>query len=69
MTTIRISTVLRHWMWRVVSAVSGGMTVTGRWSEPAWLLLVVALAVATWVAAKSGTYTAIAWPTSRSPPT
>lgn len=32
MTTIRISTVLRHWMWRVASAVSGGLTVNGRWS-------------------------------------
>ena len=31
MTTIRISSVLRHWMWRVVCAVSGGLTVTGRW--------------------------------------
>ncbi len=31
MTTMRISSVLRHWMWRVVSAVSGGLTVTGQW--------------------------------------
>jgi 1-acyl-sn-glycerol-3-phosphate acyltransferase len=31
MTTIRISSMLRHWMWRVVSAVSGGLTVTGQW--------------------------------------
>jgi 1-acyl-sn-glycerol-3-phosphate acyltransferase len=32
MTKNRFSSVLRHWMWRVVSAVSGGLTVTGRWS-------------------------------------
>ena len=31
MTTFRISSVLRHWMWRVVSAVSGGLTVIGQW--------------------------------------
>ncbi|HXO53951.1 MAG TPA: lysophospholipid acyltransferase family protein [Mycobacterium sp.] len=31
MTTIGVSSVLRHWLWRVVSAVSGGLTVTGRW--------------------------------------
>ena len=31
MTTMRVSSVLRHWLWRVVSAVSGGLTVTGRW--------------------------------------
>jgi 1-acyl-sn-glycerol-3-phosphate acyltransferase len=30
-TAIRFSCVLRHWLWRVVSAVSGGLTVTGRW--------------------------------------
>jgi 1-acyl-sn-glycerol-3-phosphate acyltransferase len=27
-----ISYVLRHWMWRLVSALSGGLTVTGKWS-------------------------------------
>lgn len=27
----RFSAVLRHWMWRLVSALSGGLTVTGRW--------------------------------------
>ncbi len=32
MTTMRISSVLRHWMWRVVSAVSGGLTVNGQWN-------------------------------------
>jgi 1-acyl-sn-glycerol-3-phosphate acyltransferase len=26
-----ISYVLRHWMWRLVAAVSGGITVTGKW--------------------------------------
>lgn len=31
MTAIRISYVLRHWMWRLVSALSGGLTVTGKW--------------------------------------
>jgi 1-acyl-sn-glycerol-3-phosphate acyltransferase len=31
MTTIQVSSVLRHWMWRVVSAVSGGLTVSGQW--------------------------------------
>jgi 1-acyl-sn-glycerol-3-phosphate acyltransferase len=27
-----ISYVLRHWMWRLVAAVSGGISVTGKWS-------------------------------------
>jgi 1-acyl-sn-glycerol-3-phosphate acyltransferase len=27
----RPSAVLRHWMWRLASACSGGLTVTGRW--------------------------------------
>ena len=31
MTTNRVSSALRHWLWRVVCAVSGGLTVTGRW--------------------------------------
>jgi len=31
MTTTRVSSVVRHWLWRAVSAVSGGLTVTGRW--------------------------------------
>jgi 1-acyl-sn-glycerol-3-phosphate acyltransferase len=26
-----ISYVLRHWMWRMVSALSGGLTVSGKW--------------------------------------
>jgi 4-hydroxybenzoate polyprenyltransferase len=33
-----------------IAPVGGYLAVTGRWSHPAWLLLVVALAVATWVA-------------------
>ncbi|OBI14883.1 acyl-phosphate glycerol 3-phosphate acyltransferase [Mycobacterium sp. E2327] len=31
MTATRISSVLRHRLWRAVCAVSGGLTVTGRW--------------------------------------
>ena len=31
MTATRTSYRLRHWMWRVVSALSGGLTVTGKW--------------------------------------
>lgn len=31
MSATRISYRLRHWMWRVVSALSGGLTVTGKW--------------------------------------
>ena len=27
-----ISYVLRHWMWRLVSALSGGLAVTGKWN-------------------------------------
>jgi 4-hydroxybenzoate polyprenyltransferase len=33
-----------------IAPVGGYLAVTGRWSEPAWLLLAVAGAVATWVA-------------------
>ncbi len=33
-----------------IAPVGGYLAVTGRWSEPAWLLLAVTLAVATWVA-------------------
>ncbi|OBA68934.1 acyl-phosphate glycerol 3-phosphate acyltransferase [Mycobacterium sp. 1554424.7] len=32
MTATRISSVLRHRLWRAVCAVSGGLTVTGSWS-------------------------------------
>jgi 1-acyl-sn-glycerol-3-phosphate acyltransferase len=31
MTTTRFSSVLRHWLWRAVCGVSGGLTVTGQW--------------------------------------
>ncbi len=33
-----------------IAPVGGYLAVTGRWSDPAWLLLAVSLAVATWVA-------------------
>ncbi len=33
-----------------IAPVGGYLAVTGHWSEPAWLLLVIAVAVATWVA-------------------
>ncbi len=33
-----------------IAPVGGYLAVTGRWSEPAWLLIAVTLAVATWVA-------------------
>jgi 4-hydroxybenzoate polyprenyltransferase len=33
-----------------IAPVGGYLAVTGRWSEPAWLLLAIAVAVATWVA-------------------
>ena len=33
-----------------IAPVGGYLAITGRWSEPGWLLLAVALAVATWVA-------------------
>jgi 1-acyl-sn-glycerol-3-phosphate acyltransferase len=32
MTANRIPSALRHWLWRAVCGVSGGLTVTGRWS-------------------------------------
>jgi 1-acyl-sn-glycerol-3-phosphate acyltransferase len=31
MSATRLTSVLRHWLWRSVCAVSGGLTVTGRW--------------------------------------
>jgi 1-acyl-sn-glycerol-3-phosphate acyltransferase len=31
MTATRITSVLRHWLWRAVCGLSGGLTVTGRW--------------------------------------
>ena len=33
-----------------IAPVGGYVAVTGRWSEPAWMLLAIAAAVATWVA-------------------
>jgi 4-hydroxybenzoate polyprenyltransferase len=33
-----------------IAPVGGYLAVTGRWSEPAWLLLAITVAVATWVA-------------------
>ena len=33
-----------------IAPVGGFLAVTGRWSEPAWMLLAITLAVATWVA-------------------
>lgn len=31
MNATRISYALRHWIWRLASALSGGLTVTGKW--------------------------------------
>ena len=31
MSTTRITSALRHWLWRAVCGVSGGLSVTGRW--------------------------------------
>jgi 1-acyl-sn-glycerol-3-phosphate acyltransferase len=36
----RIPSVLRHWLWRVVCAMSGGLTVTGRRHVPAGCIVV-----------------------------
>ena len=47
---------LTHWphLWLgmslAIAPVGGYLAVTGRWSEPWWLLLVIAAGVATWVA-------------------
>ncbi|MEE6139818.1 lysophospholipid acyltransferase family protein [Mycobacterium sp. 050128] len=32
MTANRMPSVLRHWLWRIVCAASGGLTVSGRWN-------------------------------------
>jgi 1-acyl-sn-glycerol-3-phosphate acyltransferase len=40
MTVTRISSVLRHWLWRAVAAVSGGLTVTGPWRVPGGCVVV-----------------------------
>lgn len=34
MSALRLSSVLRHWLWRTACAVSGGLTVTGTWRTP-----------------------------------
>jgi 1-acyl-sn-glycerol-3-phosphate acyltransferase len=33
MTTNRVPSAVRHWLWRTVCAVSGGLTVNGRWNS------------------------------------
>ncbi|OBF44705.1 acyl-phosphate glycerol 3-phosphate acyltransferase [Mycobacterium sp. 852002-50816_SCH5313054-b] len=40
MTATRIASVLRHRLWRAVCAVSGGLTVTGRWRVPGGCVVV-----------------------------
>ncbi|OBH85120.1 acyl-phosphate glycerol 3-phosphate acyltransferase [Mycobacterium scrofulaceum] len=40
MTTGRITSALRHWLWRTVCAVSGGLTVTGRWNTKGGCIVV-----------------------------
>jgi len=40
MSATRITSVLRHWLWRVVCGVSGGLTVTGRWQVPGGCVVV-----------------------------
>ncbi len=40
MTATRFSSVLRHWLWRAVCGVSGGLTVTGPWRVPGGCVVV-----------------------------
>jgi 1-acyl-sn-glycerol-3-phosphate acyltransferase len=40
MTATRMSSMLRHRLWRAVCAVSGGLTVTGRWRVPGGCVVV-----------------------------
>jgi 1-acyl-sn-glycerol-3-phosphate acyltransferase len=40
MTATRFTSVLRHRLWRAVCAVSGGLTVTGRWRVPGGCVVV-----------------------------
>ncbi len=40
MTAARIASVLRHWLWRAVCGVSGGLTVTGRRRVPGGCVVV-----------------------------
>jgi 1-acyl-sn-glycerol-3-phosphate acyltransferase len=36
----RISSTLRHWLWRTVCAISGGLTVSGKWRVPGGCIVV-----------------------------
>ena len=40
MTATRVTSALRHWLWRMVCAVSGGLTVAGRWQVSGGCLVV-----------------------------
>ena len=40
MSATPFSSVLRHWLWRVVAAASGGLTVTGEWRVPGGCVVV-----------------------------
>jgi 1-acyl-sn-glycerol-3-phosphate acyltransferase len=40
MSATRVTSALRHWLWRSVCAVSGGLTVTGRWRVPGGCVVV-----------------------------
>jgi 1-acyl-sn-glycerol-3-phosphate acyltransferase len=40
MTTDRVASALRHWLWRTVCAASGGLTVTGRWNAEGGCIVV-----------------------------
>ena len=40
MTANRIPSALRHWLWRAVCGVSGGLTVDGRWSASSGCVVV-----------------------------
>jgi 1-acyl-sn-glycerol-3-phosphate acyltransferase len=40
MITNRLPSVVRHWLWRLVCAASGGLTVEGRWAVPGGCVVV-----------------------------
>ena len=40
MNASRITSRLRHWLWRTVCALSGGLTVTGKWRVPGGCIVV-----------------------------
>lgn len=40
MSATRMSSFLRHWLWRIVCAVSGGLTVTGGWNTKGGCIVV-----------------------------